>query len=68
MSVSKPSECPKCRADKIENTGRREFYRLGADREKESPSSIIYSFKCDCGHSWGVEVKSQGAAQSAAAR
>ena len=66
MSVPKPSECPKCRANKIENTGRREFYRLGADRAKESPSSIIYSFKCECGHSWGIVVKAGNAAQAAA--
>jgi hypothetical protein len=65
MSVPKPSECPKCRTNKIENTGRREFYRLGADREKDSPSSVIYAFKCPCGHSWGVEVKADTQVQAA---
>lgn len=65
MSVPKPSKCPKCKADQIENTGRKEFYRLGADREKDPPSSVIYSFKCQCGHSWGVEVKTGNQAQAA---
>jgi len=65
MSAPKPSACPKCKANAIENTGRREFYRLGADRQKDSPSSVIYSFKCKCGHTWGIEVQVERSSQSA---
>ena len=65
MSVPKPSGCPKCGTDRIENTGQKKFYRIGADRQKDPPSSIIYAFKCLCGHSWGIEVKAESAAQPA---
>ena len=57
MTPPKPDACPRCGGSNITNSGKREFYSLGADRKKDGPSSIIYAFRCDCGHSWGVEVK-----------
>ena len=57
MVPPKPTACPKCGAGEIANIGKKEFYRLGADRKKDSPYSIIYAFKCQCGHSWGIEVQ-----------
>ena len=57
MNIPKPSACPKCGASKLENIGKKEYYALGADRKKDRPTSTIYAYKCQCGHSWGVEVK-----------
>ena len=57
IAIPKPVACPKCGGSDFAGVGKREFYSLGADRKKDAPSSIIYTFKCHCGHLWGVEVK-----------
>ena len=59
MVPPKPTACPSCGSSKVTNTGKKEFYRLGSDRKKDSPYAIIYAFKCECGHSWGVEVQAE---------
>ena len=57
IAIPKPAASPQCGGSNFSESGKREFYPLGADRKKDSPSSIVYAFKCHCGNTWGVEVK-----------